>query len=348
MQSAITTFTATTLTCLLAAQNPAEPDRDNDGLSDFAEQHKYRTDPGQRDSDGDGIPDGDWRERREYQYTVRVVAQVMKPVTPAFLDDDYQDIRVLDETADHVELEVILYPFNTVATAIAADPDWRQNAARHAEWLRPGPTSDWTPQLRRELLHALAQAGIAADRLDDKSLVEQASRWLCQHARYHDGFSTFLTAFDAAGKPFIPEELRAAVDRERLADDLTLEQQWQRELSATGMFEHAVRGSCSSSAIYLSGCLRALGMPTRTILCIPIVDASDDAELHLLQRGLTHRGIARQVRSAIDRIRGSWSSHTFNEVLVGGSLAPPELRPARPGHPRSGDVRPDDPRRHVP
>lgn len=318
MHTAITTLAAATLACALAAQLPADPDRDGDGLSDFAEQHKYRTNPEQRDSDGDGVFDGEWRERREYQYTVRVVVQVMKPVTPAFLNDDYQDVRVLDETADHVELEVILYPLNSVATAITADPDWRQNAAHHAEWLRPGPTSDWTPQLRRELLAALEQDGIAAGRLDDKTLVEQASRWLCQHARYHDGFSTFLTAFDAAGKPFIPDELKAAVERDQLARGLTLEEQWQRELSAAGMFRNAVRGSCSSSAIYLSGCLRALGLPTRTILCIPLVDANDDAEQAMLKRGLTHRGIARPVRNAIDKLRGSWSSHTFNEVLVGG------------------------------
>src|SRR5688572_9029121 len=82
-----------------------EPDRDRDGLSDFHEVHKYRTDPGKADSDADGVPDGDWRERREFQYTVRSVVQVMRPVTSEWLNDDYQDVRVLDETATHVELE---------------------------------------------------------------------------------------------------------------------------------------------------------------------------------------------------------------------------------------------------
>ena len=50
-----------------------DPDRDGDGLSDFHEQHKYLTDPDAVDSDGDGTPDGDWFERREYTYTVRSV-----------------------------------------------------------------------------------------------------------------------------------------------------------------------------------------------------------------------------------------------------------------------------------
>ena len=84
------------------------------------------------------------------------------------------------------------------------------------------------------------------------------------------------------------------------------------------MFEHASRGSCSSSATYLNGCLRALGIPTRIVLCIPIVDANDDAERRLLQRGIRHRALQRSTVAAIDKIKGSWSSHTFNEVWVDG------------------------------
>lgn len=49
-----------------------DPDRDGDGLSDFHETHKYGTDPAKADSDGDGVPDGDWLERREYEYTVQI------------------------------------------------------------------------------------------------------------------------------------------------------------------------------------------------------------------------------------------------------------------------------------
>ena len=53
-----------------------EKDTDKDGLSDFHEINKYLTNPAVADSDGDGIPDGDWKERREYQYTIRSVVQV--------------------------------------------------------------------------------------------------------------------------------------------------------------------------------------------------------------------------------------------------------------------------------
>ena len=99
---------AISLIALLAAPAFLPQDADQDGLSDVHEIHKYGSDPSKRDSDGDGVPDGDWLERREYAYTVRSVVQVMRPVTWESLNDDYQDARVLDETDAYVELEVIL------------------------------------------------------------------------------------------------------------------------------------------------------------------------------------------------------------------------------------------------
>lgn len=302
------------LAWLGTATAQAEPDRDGDGLADFAEIHKYLTDPGKADSDGDGIADGDWRERREYQYTVRTVVQVMRPVTIEFLCDDHQDARVLDETAGRVELEVIHYPFTTVASSITADAKWRHTTAGMTAWTKPGPTANWNPTMRDQLRAALKKDGIDHAALDDKTLVERASRWLCEHAKYHDTFTTFVTAFDAAGKPFVPAALEAAV----AADAKTLAQQWARDISAAGMFAHATRGSCSSSSIYLNGCLRALGVPTRIVLCIPVVDANDAQELRLLEQGLTHHDLRRQVTTAIAGQRGSWASHSFNEVFVGG------------------------------
>jgi hypothetical protein len=293
-------------------------DRDGDGLSDFHEQHKYLTDPGKADTDGDGVPDGDWRERREHQYTVRCVVQVMRPVTVEHLNDDYQDVRVLDETPEWVELEVILYPFNTVADAIVASPDWHRAAAGLRKWTAPGPTADWTPAMRGSLTTALARDGIDASTLDDLALVQKAAAWLWKRAQYDDGFTTFLTSFDAKGKPFVEPELRAAAMSGCAAKNLTLEQQWEREISARGMFEHKVRGSCTSSAIYMNGCLRALGLPSRIVLCIPLIDASDEREHELVRLGLRAVEVRQCVLASAEGRRKSWASHTFNEVYVGG------------------------------
>src|SRR5512146_2061515 len=109
---------------------PADPDSDHDGLSDFQENRKYLTDPLRADSDGDGTADGDWHERREFAYSVRVVLKVMRPVDMAALDDDYQDARVLAETKDYVELEVVCYPLNSVRQSMVGVKGWRKRPSQ--------------------------------------------------------------------------------------------------------------------------------------------------------------------------------------------------------------------------
>lgn len=298
----------------LVAQTSLDPDSDGDGLSDFQEVHKYRTDPHKADTDGDGIKDGAWLERREYQYTVRTVVQVMRPVTIEYLCDDHQDARILDETKTYVELEVIHYPFTTVAKTIKADKRWRAQLGPHQKWLTAGPTSDFTAAMQKQLRAKLMKAGIRADQLSDKALVERASKWLCNHAKTQDCFTTFVTAFDIKGDPYIPKQLKKHVGH----TDASLKKQWPRDISAFGMFQQGVRGSCSSSAIYLNGSLRALGIPTRTILTIPLVDANDAQELRMVERGITHHKLRRKILPALQRLKGAWASHTFNEVWVGG------------------------------
>jgi hypothetical protein len=304
---------------LLLLATGGDPDSDRDGLPDFHEVHKYGTDPRKADSDGDGVPDGDWLERREYAYVVRSVVQVMRPVTPEFLDDDYQDVRVLDEGEDFVELEVIHYPFNTVASVLEGDRDWRRHVREQRRWLEAGPTSDWTPALAKEITRAFEQEeGLEVEKLDDRALAERASAWLMRRSEFHDGFTSFAMLFDDRGKPFVPPALQGVVERRSADQELSLEQLWSREISATGMFRQAVHGSCTSSAIYLSGCLRALGLPTRTVLCIPVIDASDESEWRLVQQGISHNGVRRAITAALGDSRNAWTSHTFNEVFVGG------------------------------
>lgn len=95
----------------IRAQDPETvTDEDNDGLSDFQECYKYLTDPTQNDSDGDGVPDGDWRERREYQYIVRSVVHVLRPVTIEYLNDDYQTLEFSTKPIHMLNSKLFIIP----------------------------------------------------------------------------------------------------------------------------------------------------------------------------------------------------------------------------------------------
>lgn len=311
-----TVLSALTLALAATAPGQSDPDRDGDGLPDFQERHKYFTDPTTADSDGDGVPDGDWHERREFTYTVRSILQVLRPVTPDVLQDDYQDARILDEGDDWVELEVVHYPCNTVADALRADPEWRRTTAHMVEWTRPGPTADWNAAMRDELVAALAEDGIDVAVLDDRALVERAAGWLLRRAEMHDGFTTFCSSL-ADGAMRIHPGLEERAARGVAESGRSVAEQQERELFASGMFAHRMRGSCTSTAIYLNGCLRALGIPTRIVLCTPVVDASDSREVSFVQRLENHR-VRDTIAAGIRPLGQSWASHTFNEVFVGG------------------------------
>ena len=293
-----------------------DPDTDGDGLSDFQEVHKYRTDPANPDTDGDGTPDGGWDERREYTYTVRALVRVVPPVDLSAVDD-YQDARVSAEGDGWVEIEAILYPLGTAHEAIEADPEWRATVGERKAYLESTTTSRWNKKMRRALLGELEEAGLEVEEADDRTLATAAAKRLMDRSVFEDGFTTFVADFKGK-KAIVPRELKEAMRRRERAAGRSTEEQWERELFADGMFEQKVHGSCTSSAIYLCGGLRAAGIPTRIVLAIPLADANDPAQLDLVERGLRHHRVRTIAMKGLRGISGGWASHTFNEVFVGG------------------------------
>ena len=61
---------------------------------------------------------------------------------------------------------------------IVGNARWREDAARWAEYLAPGPTANWDEPMRDALVAALKQDGIDVATLDDKELVERVTPWL--------------------------------------------------------------------------------------------------------------------------------------------------------------------------
>jgi hypothetical protein len=302
---------------VLAGSQLTQPERDSDGdgLSDFHELHKYRTDPKKKDTAGAGVADGDWQQRREFTYSVRAIIRVMRPCNLAALNDDYQDVRVRKETRDFVELEVVVYPFNTNATAIKGNTNWMKDCSGMRENLAPGITTNWDEPMRQELLRELARDGIAPDRLTDREVVEQVSRWLFKRSRHSNMFCTFYLGF-RDGKPFVLPGMEQAFARDQGDPKWSVQEQFEHELFGKQMFAHKTYGTCTSTAIYQTTVLRALGIPTRMILCIPVADGSDPAQVEMLDRLKNHR-VRCEASMGVVSSEG-FTSHTFCEVFVGG------------------------------
>ena len=75
------------------------------------------------------------------------------------------------------------------------------------------------------------------EKLSDREAVKQVAAWLMQRSEFHDGFASFITAFDERGRPYVPAELAGSAEFNQKERVVTLEEQWQREVLASGMFE---------------------------------------------------------------------------------------------------------------
>jgi hypothetical protein len=291
-------------------------DSDGDGLVDFQEIHKYFTDPHKSSTAGREVPDGDWTERRQFTYSIRSVIRVMPPYNLQTLNDDYQDVRVRKETKDYVELEVISYPLNTNEQVIAANPTWKKDYAGMKEYLKPGITTNWNDAMRKNLLDELAKAGINPDQLTDKELVEKVSRWLFSRSHYLPMFCTMYLDFPG-NKAVILPGLEKAFDQEKGDRTWTADEQLAHELFGMEMYYNRTHGSCTSSAVLLTTVLRALGIPTRIILSIPIVDANDSDQITLVKKNIRHHQVQAKIVDGLLRAGQGFASHTYNEVFVG-------------------------------
>lgn len=310
-------LSALLLLVVIGAVPPKGADADGDGLPDFQETHKYRTDPKKKDTAGKGVSDGDWKQRREFTYSVRAVVRVMKPYNLKAINDDYQDARVLKETKEYAELEVVVYPLNTNAGAIKGNPNWKKDYAGMKQYLAPGVTTNWDGPMREALLRELAKDGIDPDKLADKEVVEQVSRWLFRRSKHRNMFCTFYVGFKG-GKPYVLPGLEKNFQRDKGDSRWGEQEQFAHELFGREMFARKTYGTCTSTAVCQTTVLRALGIPTRMVLCIPLADGSDAAQIEMIDRGLTNHRVRQD--ACLGAISGGYSfaSHTFCEAFVGG------------------------------
>ncbi len=296
----------------------ADKDTDGDGLSDFAEAHKYGTNPNKRSTAGDGVPDGDVERRRGWTYTIRSVMQIARPFDVAAMNDDYQDARVVSQDKNSVTVEITYYPLNTVADAIKPGPrDWRARCARDpplAPFLAPSPAVNWNAALQKQIVADLARDGIRAGELSDAELVRKVSAWAMARSHGAEAFGVWAVQFPN-GKPSVYPPLRAYFDGQK-KPGATDADAFGQEALESAMYENRVHGSCTSSSVYMATILRALGVPTRIVVCIPPADGNDPAQVKALGK-LRHNAVRDVVQTGASDARG-FANHVFNEAYVGG------------------------------
>jgi hypothetical protein len=296
-------------------------DSDGDGLSDSQEVHKYLTDPAKRDTDGDGLPDGDWNERREYTYSVQTILRFMPPFDKAVMNDNYQDARVLKETDDYIEMEVIHYPLATPNESIEENPNWQRDYAGMTDYINPGITTNWDDKMKQDLLTELKADRIVIDELTDKQVIMQVSSWLMKKSRYLGKVFTTFYVYYPNGQPKVYPGLDDAFEREFNRDkdnyNWTVRDHFDHELLGKGMFYNKTHGSCTSFATYLATVLRALGIPTRMVILIPAVDASNREQLVMVKEHITHNRVREIMLAGLRKSGRGFTNHTVNEVFVG-------------------------------
>jgi hypothetical protein len=231
------------------------------------------------------------------------------------MTDDYQDARLVSQDEDSATIEITYYPLNTNRDAIGENPNWKQDYARMTKYLAPTATENWDEKMRADLLAALRQDGIDPDKLTDKEVVTQVSRWLKQRSKFTNAFAIWYVHFPN-GKPEVFPLLRPAFDREKDAAHATDDAMFEQEVLGRSMFYNRVHGSCTSYAVYLATVMRALGIPARIVFFVPPADMNDRKQQEMLLSAIHHNGVRSSIRHGLPR-SGGFTNHLFDEVFVG-------------------------------
>ncbi len=281
--------------------NPQLKDTDQDGISDYDEYCKYRTDPTKADSDGDGISDNDWNERREYTYSIRAVCEIRPPNDVALMSDLYQDTRRLDQRAyqkDGIVVEVLLFP----AAMVHVLP------GRYPPASIPQPLVVCTQRTlafnySEEMLQAVRK--IVEGAQTDVEAVEKIVAWIANETRVVNTLPEFGYFHVKDNQIIWDRHLGSVEEDQRLL---------QSNFYGDAMFKNRGHGTCSSIATLQATMLRAAGLPARLIQTLPLINRYEKDPEPLVDR-MRRRMYAEGYAWGPG---GGGANHMYTEVWLGG------------------------------
>gem|GEM_PF-1936867 len=296
-----------------------DTDSDGDGLSDYYERIKYHTDPHATDSDTDGIPDGNWSERREYAYTVSVLVRLRPPFDLASMNDPFQDAKLLhgSNSNGYSTLEVILYP-DTEIPLVAAPYPLQAIPDDVLEFLEPGTATHYTPHMEEDVLEIVRECRT------DVSVVSTILSWIenrtheAMEYRFPEVFFTYIADGEVAMRGISADGGRFCTPGGYCGTIPGVSTLLESMYFADSMFEQRVHGQCTSLATLKCAMLKAAGIPSRLIMTIfPLyyhVGQPEPYERHLDRT----KWLQGECVYEFARGNGMWSDHAFIEAWLGG------------------------------
>jgi hypothetical protein len=279
--------------------NPRSSDTDSDGLSDYDEYCKYRTDPTKKDSDDDGKPDGDWDERREYAYSIRAICEIRPPSRIEMINDLYQDARPFKKEAmlkDARVVEVLIFPF--AEAHVYSQPYPNENLDKKLkEYIQPTVSMNYSSEMKEQIDH------IVEGSASDVAAIEKMLQWLNHETRLVRELPHWEYFHVIDGK---------IVWHKSIGSPPRNEQFLETNFLGDSMFKNKVHGTCSSTAILRGTMFRAAGLPTRLIQTLPLMTRYSEDPEPLADR-LRMREMA---KGYVWGPGNGGANHTYNEVFL--------------------------------
>ena len=297
--------------CMLTNKFATTYDSDKDGLSDYDEIFKYKTNPNKADSDGDGIIDSDWNERKEYTYTVNYKTKIFNLYDEDSLAMAFQDGRVIKKTDEYSEIELIVYPENTYYEYLYENPNWKADYSGMKTYLEPTVLCNWDNQMREDLINELKQSGIDPDQLTDVELVKQVTAWIEKNNKrlFTNGWDIFLQVEN--GKVVEPKDKKIIEKMRKAFPTESFQQIRDSMILGKEMYYNKTIGECLGSSTYYATIFRALGIPTRMVAMTPM---GYPRQIQLIDK--VQQSSYRELLNKTLSMPG-WSNHYHTQVYIG-------------------------------
>ena len=244
---------------------PTSPDSDKDGLTDYEEYCKYKTDPILADSDGDGTPDEDWNERREYTYSIRAVFELKLPWDLQSMNNLFQDARLVGHTvgnSTYTKIEVIIYPYASPVLLPDAYP-YQLPSETFRKYIQPTTDLNYSPEMQTEIQRILSGATHTLD------VLAKLQHEIAQMKLTTPLYAPFVYTYMSKGKFVVDPTFFESLDHE--VTDEEVEEALAMNYFGDSMFRRRQYGACISRARLFASMLRAAGIPARVTMGIPLI-----------------------------------------------------------------------------